>query len=359
METLRFTPKVIAAGIGAIFSATLAQPAVAAPNVVSNTNDAVRIWGLDNSGTPLQVTGVSVEPFQGNPFTVMYADDNQGTAVTTSAPAADVASVTVYDGGLGSTTSASTYVNLKSGSSNIKVAGDKTTFTGNMDFSGATVTGLNNSNINNGGLANTNNWVNSDVTLTNNGSGVDTVYGVPTEGSTSHSVVVNSTDDVIINTNAQGTAGAFVVRTNGVEVIKSVTNGTTNTTTVGDGAGHSITFDATGAAISGNTSIAGTLAVSGATAINNSFAVDSNGATAGGNTLVVNGSGITATGATNINTTGTAATFIGNSTAATTVNAAGGNAALALANNNASLGVTGGGSVVTNANSAVMRGTGT
>lgn len=67
---------------------------------------------------------------------------------------------------------------------------------------------------------------------------------------------------------------------------------------------------------------------------------------------VINGVTNTVTGTTNINTTGTAATTIGNSTAATTVRLDGGNANVWVANNSVNLGVNKGGQVSTGVNQA-------
>lgn len=334
----RLTPLAHAAATAAFCGLALTA-AHAAPVVTSNTNAPVQIWGLDTSGTPHQITGMSVEPYQGDPFTVIYADDNSGAPITSRNPGAATAYITLNDGGLTSETSAQTYVTLSAGSSKINLAGNKTTFTGTMDFSGATLLGIDTtpSLISNTGnaAAGVDNFINTNVTLASGN-----VYGLPTNTGGNTSTVVSSVDDVVINTNTSGTTGSFVVnmgdprtgQTGNLAVIKSVSTADGPVTTIGNGLGSSATFSSTGVALQGNTNIDGSLSVVGAT---------------------------TVTGVTNINTTGNAATTLGNTNTATTVTARGGNSHLSLANNSASVGVTGGGNVSANGTSATMAGTGT
>ncbi len=338
----RLSPFSLAAA--ALCGLTLSS-AVTAQVTTSNINDAVHIWGLDTSGTPQQITGLSVEPFQGDPFTVIYADDNQGSPVTSRNPGADVAYITLNDGGLGSTNSAQTYVTLSAGTSTINLAGDQTTFTGTMDFTGATLLGINTipALVSNTGtsIAATDNFIDTNVTLAS-GNG----YGLPTSGSGNTSTVVSSVDDVIINTNTNGGNGSFQVnmqdprtgQSGNLTVIQSASTADGPVTTIGDGVSSSATFSSTGVALSGNTTVAGNLGVTGTTTLTGAATV---------------------TGVTNINTTGTAATTVGNGNAATTVSAFGGNSGLSLANNAAAIGVTGGGSFAAGASSATIAGTGT
>ena len=94
----------------------------------------------------------------------------------------------------------------------------------------------------------------------------------------------------------------------------------------------------------------GAATLNGATKINNTLDVTGQTTTAG----ITNTGNFTQTGVTNINTTGTAATTLGNTAAGTKVTARGGNASAALANDTASMAVTGvgmigGGMTVVNA----------
>jgi hypothetical protein len=120
--------------LASLVSAALAPAAFA--QTYSNTNDTAYFWGLDNSGNPLQITGVSAVPFQGNPYTIMYADDNQGTPLNTNNPGTDTANVIVYDGGLGTNNTASTFVKINGGQNNIKVSGTGITINGATNVNG-------------------------------------------------------------------------------------------------------------------------------------------------------------------------------------------------------------------------------
>ena len=100
-------------------SGTVTPPSATASNV--------RVFAVDNSGSTGQVTGVSVEAYQGNPFTVVYAQDNSGTPLTSfgglTGASNETANVLVYDGGLASTGSQNTYVQLNAGATNLTVDG--------------------------------------------------------------------------------------------------------------------------------------------------------------------------------------------------------------------------------------------
>lgn len=323
------------ASLAALCSLAATNASATGTVALTNTNDAVHIWGLDTSGTPNQITGMSVEPYQGAPFTVIYAEDNSGNAITSRNPDASVAYITLNDGGMASTTSAETYVTLAAGTSKINVAGDQTTFTGTMDFSGATVTGINTVPSVVSSTGNTNaavdNFIDTNVNLAS-GNG----FGLPIGPDGHTSTVVSSVDDVVINTNTNGGQGSFQVNmhdpradaTGQLAVIQSISTENGPVTTIGNGLSSSATFSSTGVALQGNTSVGGTLAVNGNTSIDG--------------TLTVNGS-----------------TTLGSSNTATTVSASAGNSTLNLANNSSRIGVTGGGNFSANATSASMAGTGT
>ena len=159
---------------------------------------------------------------------------------------------------------------------NISASGSGSTVTGQWDFTGATVTGL--------GLGGS--FDPAQVTTA-------MVGGTGTGGSF---VASGYSVDLV-----SGAAALGATTTNGITNTGNIATGTLSTTGLA-------TLDS--AAITHNATIGGTLAVTGATALN--------GATTVNNTLNVNGA-TTIVGTTHINTTGTAATTIGNSEAPVSV----------------------------------------
>ena len=159
---------------------------------------------------------------------------------------------------------------------NISASGSGSTVTGQWDFTGATVTGL--------GLGGS--FDPAQVTTA-------MVGGTGTGGSF---VASGYSVDLV-----SGAAALGATTTNGITNTGNIATGTLSTTGLA-------TLDS--ASITHNATIGGTLAVTGATALN--------GATTVNNTLNVNGA-TTIVGTTHINTTGTAATTIGNSEAPVSV----------------------------------------
>lgn len=234
------------------------------------------------------------------------------------------------------------------------------------------------------------------VAVTNAGT---TVTGTLNTNGIANTGTISSTGNI--------TAGNNITLNAATGNIAATSLNTTGTANVGGD--FSVNTDKfTVSAATGNTAVGGNLNVTGATtltglltangggAVNGGFSAYSGTATGnnlfvdgtssrlvsanGSNSVAVSNSGnvvtgpTTVTGVTNINTTGTAATNIGNNTAATTVNLTGGassvavsNANIALtngtgsasiANNAVSMGVTNGGSFSANAASATIQANG-
>lgn len=201
--------------VSLLVMSAMAAPAMAAPVDLMNTNDAVHIYGLDNSGTPLQVTGVSVEPYQGDPFTIIYAQDNSGTPVTTKAEAAagDVASIVVNDGGLGSTSSSATYVKLQAGSaSTLTVSGTGITAVGGIDNSGGGIT--------NAGAISGATTINASGTITGGNLSTGGTLGVSGLATLSGGATVTGTTNI----NTTGAAATNIGNASSTTSLNSATN---------------------------------------------------------------------------------------------------------------------------------------
>ena len=297
--------------------------------IISNTNAAIRIWGLDNSGAPSQITGVSVEPFQGNPYTTIYADDNQGAVITGSAPDPSTANIVVYDGGFASTTSVLTYVKISGGQNTLKVAGDNVTINGVRVATTADIVApdLSGYALKAGdtfsGLITANGGVSGNLTgnvtgnVTGNASTATTVTGAAQMAITSVGALTSlgvtglSTLSGINNNSANITnAGAVSgVTTLNSTTITNIGTTTTGTLSVTNNASISGALTVTGATTTGTLSVTNNAGIGGALTVTGASAL--NGATAIHNTLDV-------IGATNINATGGATTNIATTNAATT-----------------------------------------
>lgn len=207
----KFRINAVALGVLTAFGA---GQAIAASVDLTNTNDSVHVYGTDNSGTPLQVTGVSVEPFQGDPFTIIYAQDNSGTQVTTKAGAAsgDVASIVVNDGGLAATNSSQTYVKLQGGSNST------------LTVSGAGIDATGGINNNNGGITNVGAIAGA---TTINASGAITGTGGATITGTTN---INASINAATNINTGSSTSAVTMGNTGVNTTNTVTAYSGNTT---------------------------------------------------------------------------------------------------------------------------------
>lgn len=315
------------------------------------TNTSVRIYGTDTGS--VEVTGVSVEPFQGKPFTIIYAQDNSAAPITNigatnGAASGDVASIVVYDAGGAAKNSSNTYVKLQAGSgSSLEVSGAGITALGGIDNSSGGIT--------NAGAISGATTINASGLITGTGgatiSGTTSINSAGTSGtqiggSGTSAVTVTSGTSSIATTNSGNTI------TGTTNIITGVTSSLTGTiTSTVTGGTSSATLNNSGVTITG---VANSIT---ATTGNNNITAN---ATTGTNNIEAWTNNIGVATANSINNIGTNSAYsstntFGSTNTGTTVNQYGGNSSMSLANGTASL--TSGGNGFTSTSAAQVVGT--
>lgn len=325
----------------------LSGPAYATDTVLADNNDDVIIKAdTDNAGAATTGTTVVYGSSTKENFTVQVQGGNTivsnsdrtiiqatggnnftyvDTAETVISNVNDVKIISNNDGGAAGdiTLQKINGTTVVVGTSSVTMDNQLVVSSGGESLTG----GLNN---NGGGITNAGD-VSGVATLTATTGNITTVNATTVGATTGNITTVNATtvgattgNITTVNSTTvsnSGNVGTATLSTSGLATLNSVsvTNGATvgstfnvlGNTTLGDTIGDSTTIN-------------GTLGVSGLTTLNG---------------------GATITGTTNINTTGTAGTWIGNTNAATGVMLSGGNGNVTIANNDVSMGVTGGGGV--------------
>lgn len=309
---VRFKIVLIVAIVSAISaiagSNAMAAEALGGVTSADSVNDATLRATQSNPPTVISSSGITSNTGANTP--------NRGIIINSNPDATAGEFFQIQDGGVTVfTATGGTSTKMQSGTSSVTVNNNGTV--GIVTTGGASITGgglnMNAGGITNAGAISGATTINASGTITGGNlstGGTLGVTGLSTlSGGASISGGLNNNSGGV--TNAGAVSGVTTLSTSGLATLDS-------------------------ASITNNATVGGTLGVTGATTtagITNTGVLSSTGAT-------------TLTGATNINTAGAAATTIGNTTAATTVNVRGGTGALSVANNLTTLSVTSGASVI-------------